>query len=898
MQNRSRNIQCNVRFVIALFGFSIISLFGWTQFTSVGGTYGVNQITTGNAVFGHAVSIHDFNGDGLDDISFGTTAQIPQFYQNTGTGFVQVSFGLVSPTNSIKSILWVDLDNDGDKDLFLSHENSSVRLYENTGNMTLVDITFQSGLAMEFNIRQAGAGFGDFNNDGFLDLYLCKYYNSQFFNGSEYENKLYRNNGDLTFTDVTVESNASVGINASFMPAWFDYNEDGWQDIFIVNDRIINPNFLLRNNGDGTFTDVAPELGMNVMIDAMGFSMGDFNNDLEQDIFMANSEIMGNYLYKKSPDNTFQDIAAQAGVLGPNLCWSGLWMDFDNNGLLDLHVATELYNLSITPFNYFFVNNGNETFIESAAALGLAGDNKSTWATAQGDWNMDGYPDFVSHNREPHPSYLWQNQGGSNNYFAITLEGTISNRDAIGSTIYCYANGSGQMRYTACGENYLAQDSGRKIFGLGQTTTVDSLIIHWLSGTVDKLYNISANQTLHIVEGSSLGTVVSVEGAQPACPGTTVILDAGSGIGYLWNNGQTSQTIAVTEPGTYNVLITKDGYDVLPPAVEVSFFNPPIVSVSAANALCYGQSNGTIELFNMGGTGLTEVIWTPKGQGETLTDLPAGEYQFVYVDANGCATGNTIIISQPDSLVISEIVTDALCAGVNNGSIELMNENETGMASVVWSSEGEGLVLNDLAAGEYSYVFTDSSGCISQGTAVIAESDTVIAEIYFFHVPGEICLHQWSGGVTISGGSGDYEVVWQFFDAQNGFLYNEIVNELEWICQAGGSAVNLVLTVTDSNGCTSVQTEFLDEIVSVLEVQTESSSLFPNPVSRGQTVVWNGKGGRSGSLYSIAGSLIWSERMTDASLMLIPTSTLTPGVYLLTVETADGPQIHRLVIAW
>jgi len=886
------------RFILTVVSVSL-NLIAAGQFTSVGPAYGVNQVTTGPAVFGHALSIHDFNGDGLDDISFGTTNQTPQFYQNTGNGFMPVTFGIISPNNSIKSILWVDLDNDGDKDLFISHENSSVKLYENTGNMTLVDITFTCGLTVEFGIRQSGAGFGDYNNDGFLDLYLCKYYNSQFFNGPQYENKLYRNNGDMTFTDITVEANASVGINASFMPAWFDFNSDGWQDIFVVNDRIINPNHLLRNNGDGTFTDVAPELGMNVMIDAMGFSMGDFNNDLLQDIFIANSEIMGNYLYKKFPNNTFQNIATQAGVLGPNLCWSGLWMDYDNNGLLDLHVATELYNLNVTPFNYFFVNNGNETFTDAASAMGLSADNKSTWATAQGDWNMDGYPDFISHNREPNPSLLWQNNGGSNTYFALTLEGTLSNRDAIGSTIYCYAGGQGQMRYMACGENYLAQDSGRKIFGLGQTTTVDSLIIQWLSGTVDKLYNINANQTLHVVEGSSLGSAITLTGAQPACPGDTITLDAGPGLNYTWSTGATSQAITVTESGTYSVVIGKGGFDVLPEPVEVMFFNPPIISVSASDALCFGQASGTIELFNMGATGLTEVQWNVKGSGETLTDLPAGLFTYLYIDANGCTAGADVQINQPDSLVISSTVTDTFCYGVNSGSIELVNENNTGIVSVQWTPDASGPVISALAPGSYSYVWTDDNGCTASGTVQVSALDTLTVSIFMFLPPNPEeppCLHTWTAGINIEGGTAPYSTLWQLVDIDSGETIDELQNVMEWLCFGGGIDTELIVTVTDVNGCETVISQEFGPIISVEEVDVMEAKVFPNPIGEGQTLTLTSKGDTFIKIFSLSGSLVLAHRFVENAKIDLASAGIAAGVYLLHLHSDRGHGVLRLVV--
>lgn len=691
--------------------FSGISSFG--QFINVNEIYGVNQHTTGPSAFGHAMSLQDFNNDGLDDISFGTTNQDPQFYLNTGSGFELVNLGVVSSANSVKSIIWVDIDNDGDKDLFLSYENSPVRLYENLGNLQLADITVSSGLPIEVGIRNYGAGFGDYNNDGYLDLYICKYYNNMIVSGEEFENKLYRNNGDNTFTDITNEANANVGVNASFMATWFDFNNDGWQDIFVVNDRIFNRNHMLQNNGDGTFTEVALETGLEAYIDAMGCSLGDFNNDLLLDFFVANSQWMGNYLYKHLPGHTFNNIAESAGVEAYNLCWSGLWLDFDNNGWLDLHVGTELHDVTIEPRNYFFVNNADETFTEAGVGLGLAADNFSTFATAQGDWNMDGYPDFVSHGMEGSPSQLWQNIGGENNYLAVTLQGVISNRDAVGSVIRCFAGGTSQMRYVACGENYLAQNSHRKIFGLDDITLVDSLVVTWLSGQVDRYFNLPVNQTVHVIEGSGYSNSIVVLGEDSLCPGEVVFLSAGAWDGYQWSTGDTVSQIAVSEPGTYYVTVFQNGFSVPSDTVELFQFPEPVIMHEVSEVSCNGEADGAIALTNASGSGIASVFWQPEGEGDYIEGLGPGDYTYVATDLNGCMASGSISLDEPPPL-FWEVFTSAnqdSCSGGWSGGVQITGG--TPPYSIEWSvtdSASGVLLLSHSSADNWCYEGNESLG--------------------------------------------------------------------------------------------------------------------------------------------------------------------------------------------
>jgi hypothetical protein len=848
------------------------------QFTERHELYDVLMFTTGASVFGHAVSVCDFDGDGLDDISFGTTDQSPRFYRNTGAGFELVSFGISSPSNSIKALLWADIDNDGDQDLFISYEYNSVRLYENTGNMVLVEITPSSGLVMESSFRNAGASFGDYNNDGFLDLYLCKYHSSFQFTGPQYENKLYRNNGDLTFTEVTAEANASVGVNPSFIASWFDYNEDGWQDIFVANDRLFFPNFLLRNNGDGTFTDVSEEAGVSNFMDSMGIGFGDFNNDLLLDFFVPNTQENKNHLYRHQADHHFENIAESAGVESNDLCWSGLWFDFDNNGWLDLHVATEQHTIGQIPYNLFYVNNTDETFTESAAEVGLSNDNRTTYATAQGDWNMDGYPDFVSHNVHPEPSLLWENNGGSNHYLAVTLQGVISNRDAVGTSLYCYADGNAQMRYTACGEAYLAQNSRRQLFGLGEVNTVDSLVIHWLSGQVDRYYDLQADSTYHFIEGGGQNGFISSV-SNHFCAGDSLLLVAHGGSNIVWSNGvAATDALWVSAPGVYSY--TAESALGLPfTSVTYSVLSTDLsgLSVQTTPPLCAGEASGTVEISGAVVGAELSFFLNDLSVGWAASGLAAGSYELVAASELGCMQTFSFILEDEEPIEPNLDVEPIACFG-QFGSAQVDPTGGTGALNVFWSASNA-----QLSAGEYTVLITDEVGCSVDTTFVLSEPSPLEASATATDVSAEI------GGsivLDISGGTPPYSISWM---GPNGFSSASAIlfDLIEGVYTA---------LIVDSQGCIA------SEAAAILPLGSEEKErseflVYPNPSSGQIHVACAATEKPYFRLYDVRGrELVLTVIAEDKGLYTIDIQEFESGNYLLVVHSTGTPRLQTRLL--
>jgi ASPIC and UnbV/FG-GAP-like repeat/Secretion system C-terminal sorting domain len=486
--------------VLALLFFALIPILKinaqTTQFTDVASTLGISQpiqfIRT-------SANFCDFDGDGYDDLGFSSIQGNPLFiYKNEVTIFedVTASFQI---TDSLRSmgLLWADYDNDGDKDLFcgVDFEPAYSRLYRND-NGILVDVTISCGIG-NLPTTCNGSAWADYDNDGWLDLFVTNY--------SEFApNHLYRNNHDGTFTEVTYQAGVSgfdVSSNYYKLPfgaSFFDYDNDGWLDLHVCNDHMTG-DFQYHNNGDGTFTDVSESSGAGINGFTMGIAIGDYNGDGFLDMYLSNDP-PGNFLLKNNGDGTFTNVAEQLGLTINHTSWGGNFFDYDNDGDLDLFSACE------TVPNAMFQNNGDGTFTRQYG-LGLDIDDKS-FGSAIGDLDNNGYYDIAVANEQILP-HVYKNAGGSNNWFKLNLKGVLCNRDAIGSRIEAYVNGKMQIFELTCGTSYMSQNSNSTIIGVAQATSIDSIVVIWAgSHTRDVLRNMDVNQTYLLTEGE---TIVNVQ---------------------------------------------------------------------------------------------------------------------------------------------------------------------------------------------------------------------------------------------------------------------------------------------------------------------------------------------------------------------------------------------------
>lgn len=461
----------------------------WAQaFDEVASDLGITGgygFAVGNEASG--VSFVDFNNDGWDDLTFCTeTGQALKIYQNNSGTFQQVTFTGINGTNEKKTTQWVDYDNDGDQDLYIVFKPQANKLFRNNGNMTFTDVTASAGLPNyppgdnSQWMPNNSASFCDYDHDGDLDFYVSRYWMP----GAVVDtNSFYRNNGNGTFTDVTTITGTQNGMRQSFCATFFDYDNDGWEDMYVINDRNLYENSLYRNNGNGTFTDVSAASGTNLAIDAMNAGIGDFDHNGYMDIYITNSGMLENgpaYLLANQGDGTFLNVADTTGTDFNYNAWGGNFFDYDHDLDLDLYVCTSSVGYE-TP-NAFYVNQANGTFTEPLQnSGGLAGiDTVKSLTNVIGDFNNDGLYDIAVCNDNVFSFHLWENNTvTSNHWFKLFLTGTHANRDAIGTWIEMWIDGEKYIRSIQAQEAYCGQNSKRLIMSTGTHTTIDSLIIKW-----------------------------------------------------------------------------------------------------------------------------------------------------------------------------------------------------------------------------------------------------------------------------------------------------------------------------------------------------------------------------------------------------------------------------------
>ncbi len=481
--------------LIFLLAIHTISL-GQVQFIEQAQALGCINSSYGTGTLGGGISFFDFDNDGWDDITVSSEEGLPvRFFKNNNGFFSEIDLGIEDELFETKTVQWVDFDNDGDYDFFVTSNINSNRLYENNGNMEFVDITDAAGLNLT-NHKSYGGSWGDYNKDGWLDLFVS----SRYFE-SGIPSFLYKNNGDGTFTNVTASTGLSLDNHLTFCSAFFDYNNDGWQDIYLANDKINYPNLLYKNNGDDTFTEVALEAGANISIDAMSTAIGDYNNDGWLDIYVTNT-LLGNSFLKSNGDGTYTDVAIENGTLMESIAWGAVFLDADNDAIIDLYVSSMFTENPTYLTSAFYENDGTGIFTIPEDA-GFENDAAVSFSNAIGDIDNNGYPDIIVLNYTPDNIYLWKNiSPETNNWIKIKLQGVESNRQGIGSWIEISVDGQKQYNYTLCGEGYLGQNSAYEFFGIADATAIDYIKVTWLSGIIDFIPNPVINEHLTIVEGS------------------------------------------------------------------------------------------------------------------------------------------------------------------------------------------------------------------------------------------------------------------------------------------------------------------------------------------------------------------------------------------------------------
>jgi hypothetical protein len=470
-------------------------------------------------------SLYVVNGRPLDDSMHPFPLKVKpatpphnHLYRNNGNGtFTDVTdkAGL-NPEMYSMAVTAADYDNDGNEDLLVTGYGKTI-LYHNDGNGHFTDVTEKAGIKVDG--WAISSTWLDYDKDGCVDLFVGRYvkfdpkyrafYAPTNYPGPlDYEgetNQLFHNNCDGTFTDVTEKSGIGAYVGRTMGVTAADFDNDGWDDIYVANDR--TENFLFHNKHDGTFEEIGNDTGTafgqnGESTSSMGPVFADFEGRGVLDLWVTDGHY--NRFLRNTGKLSFEDLGASNGVSQANaqyVSWGTGVYDFDNDGLLDILIFHGGLIHLIPQEHTLFRGLGNDKFADVSRD---AGPVLSERTTARGacfaDYENNGKMDAFVVNLGAKGTLLHNVSTNTGHWIELKLVGTKSNRDGIGARVEVYAAGKRQTAERVAGSGYLSQDDGRLHFGLGAATAIDKLIVHWPSGREQKLEKLGVDRVIKVQE--------------------------------------------------------------------------------------------------------------------------------------------------------------------------------------------------------------------------------------------------------------------------------------------------------------------------------------------------------------------------------------------------------------
>ena len=565
----------------------------------------------------------DYDMDGDLDLYTTLRTQANKLWSNNGDGTftdMAAAAGVENATGDGSGVVVADYNNDGCKDLFLANGNEDV-LYQNNCDGTFSDVTVAAGLDVTLQHRASSASWGDYNNDGFVDLYIANHtaVSGATVDGVMGQDYIFHNDGDGTFTDV---SDMLMGVNRegrSFVGGFTDFDKDGDLDIFKVNDcptSNTDPTEFFRNDGgtdgvtDWTFTEISSSIGADWCQQGMGLAMGDYDRDLDTDLFFTDNgntsptsaNVRAGSVFLRNDGGSYSDQSDFNGTANTQLSWGANFFDYDLDGWLDLYMAAGgMLDDQTFMASILWENNGDGTFGDVSTVSGGLDTGERTRTSAFGDYDGDGDPDMFIVNYEGAMQLFRNNNNNGHNWVIIDLEGVTSNRDGIGAKIEVTTpDGVTQYHEVRSGSSLGAGDDIGGYFGLAMNSSISSVQVTWPSGTVQTETGIGINQRVLITENATGGS--STLTASPAS------VDFGQ-VGV----GSTSAPVAVT--------LTNNG------TADIDVSN---VSLTGTDAAEFGHDFPGNMMIPAGGEATVNVTFSPTSisapilAGEVLYRVNAG----------------------------------------------------------------------------------------------------------------------------------------------------------------------------------------------------------------------------------------------------------------------------------
>ncbi len=492
-------------------------------YTDVSSTSGINFQHTGvdfsiDHSFGTGAAWFDYNNDGFLDIYITNRNVANKLFKNNGDGTftdVAVSLGVDDSSFDGAGVAIGDINNDGFQDIYLANGDED-KIYLNNFGGSFTDITIGSGIEVSGDSRGTSASFGDYDEDGFLDIYVANHDIIPGSTNASLQDRLFLNNGNNTFTDVSGLLGVSELSEAGFIGGWTDYDKDGDLDIILVNDcgySTIPPGGtrIFRNDGgtdpinDWTFTEVSTFIIGNDCSHGMGIGIGDYNRDGWMDIFYTDIGVPNLF---KNNGGTFSHVTNSSGMGnqgGGDYSWGTSFLDYDNDMDQDIVMAVgAFFPTSPDQYSNFYNNGGSNFFFNVAASLGVDVGAK-TRTIVHGDYDNDGDLDLLMVNYDSLVTLYRNDVINNNNYLRIFLDGDAGNKDGIGAKVKV-TTPDGKVQYfeMRSGSNLGGGDEICAHFGVGINSFVLEVEVTWLSGSTTTVYDITINQVLTISESNSM----------------------------------------------------------------------------------------------------------------------------------------------------------------------------------------------------------------------------------------------------------------------------------------------------------------------------------------------------------------------------------------------------------